>query len=133
MKGEIGALSAFSDIHLANTPMKINLIIAAFIMCACGLTAAAQNPLPAPSNKPNPDIQKMIREVSAKNIQATILKLVSFGTRNTLSEQDNPNRGIGAARDWLYGQFQQAAAASAGRMTVEKQTFEQPKGPRVPQ
>jgi Zn-dependent M28 family amino/carboxypeptidase len=58
---------------------------------------------------------------------------VSFGTRNTLSEQDNPTRGIGAARDWLYGEFQKAAAASEGRMTVEKQTFEQPKGARVPQ
>jgi hypothetical protein len=58
---------------------------------------------------------------------------VSFGTRNTLSEQDNPNRGIGAARDWLYSEFQKAAAQSEGRMTVEKQTFEQAKVQRVPQ
>jgi Zn-dependent M28 family amino/carboxypeptidase len=58
---------------------------------------------------------------------------VSFGTRNTLSEQNNPNRGIGAARDWLYGEFQKAAAQSGGRMTVEKQSFEQPKAARVPE
>ena len=43
----------------------------------------------------------MMKEVSAKNIEATIRKLVSFGTRNTLSEQDNPTRGIGAARVWI--------------------------------
>src|SRR5207244_12010568 len=55
------------------------------------------------------------------------------GTRNTLSDQNDPNRGIGAARDWLYGEFQKAAAKSNGRMTVEKQTFEQPKAARVPQ
>ena len=81
----------------------------------------------------NPQIAKLVKEIDARNIENTIRKLVSFGTRNTLSEQDNPTRGIGAARDWLYGEFQKAAAASEGRMTVEKQTFEQPKGTRVPQ
>jgi Zn-dependent M28 family amino/carboxypeptidase len=81
----------------------------------------------------NPQIAKLVKEIDARNIERTIRKLVSFGTRNTLSEQDNPTRGIGAARDWLYGQFQQAAAGSESRMTVEKQTFEQPKGARVPQ
>lgn len=81
----------------------------------------------------NPQIVKLVREVDPKNIENTIRKLVSFGTRNTLSEQDNPNRGIGAARDWLYGEFQKAAAASEGRMTVEKQTFEQAKSQRIPQ
>ena len=52
-----------------------------------------------PKEKPNAEIQKMLKEISAKNIETTIRKLVSFGTRNTLSEQDNPTRGIGAARD----------------------------------
>jgi hypothetical protein len=81
----------------------------------------------------NPEIPKIVSEISAKNIEATIRKLVSFGTRNTLSEQNDPNRGIGAARDWLYAEFQRAAAQSGGRMTVEKQTFEQAKAARVPQ
>lgn len=75
----------------------------------------------------------MVGEINARNIEATIRKLVSFGTRNTLSDQKDSNRGIGAARDWLYAEFQKAAAQSGGRMTVEKQTFEQPKAPRVPQ
>src|SRR6185436_21018253 len=60
----------------------------------------------------NPQIAKLVKEIDPRNIEATIRKLVSFGTRNTLSEQDNPKRGIGAARDWLYGEFQKAAAAS---------------------
>src|SRR5436190_22424468 len=81
----------------------------------------------------NAEIVKIVAEVNPKNIEATIRKLVSFGTRNTLSEQDNPNRGIGAARDWLYSEFQKAAVQSEGRMTVEKQTFEQAKAQRVPQ
>ena len=44
----------------------------------------------------------MLKEVSAKKIETSIRKLVSFGTRNTLSEQDDPTRGIGAARDWIF-------------------------------
>src|SRR5438105_8972236 len=81
--------------------------------------------LPAVSqtSKPDPEIAKMIKEVSAKNIEATIRKLVSFGTRNTLSEQNNPTRGIGAARDWIYAEFQRISQDCGGCLDVQKQTF----------
>jgi hypothetical protein len=78
------------------------------------------------------DVREMLNDVSSRNIQRTIGKLVSFGTRHTLSSQTDPNRGIGAATEWVYEQLQQDAAASGGRMTVEKQTFIQPVGPRIP-
>ena len=78
----------------------------------------------------------MIAEIDARNIERTIRKLVSFGTRNTLSPQDDPQRGIGAARDWLYEEFQKVAQTSGGRMTVEKQSYTQEANPpprgRVP-
>lgn len=80
----------------------------------------------------NKQIVRMLAEIDARNVERTIRKLVSFGTRNTLSAQDNPTRGIGAARDWLYSEFQKAAEQSEGRMTVVKQTFEQPKAARIP-
>src|SRR5690349_8400556 len=78
------------------------------------------------------DVRQMLHEVSSSNIQQTIQTLVSFGTRHTLSSQTDPNRGIGAATQWVYDQLQQDAAASGGRMTVEKQSFVQPPGPRIP-
>ncbi len=81
----------------------------------------------------NRTIANVVREIDARNIETTIRKLVSFGTRNTLSEQNDPKRGIGAARDWLYAEFLKAAEASGGRMTVEKQSYEQAKAARVPQ
>ncbi|HEY6215570.1 MAG TPA: M28 family metallopeptidase [Pyrinomonadaceae bacterium] len=81
----------------------------------------------------NRAINNIVREIDAHNIEATIRKLVSFGTRSTLSEQNDPKRGIGAARDWLYSEFLKAAESSQGRMTVEKQSFEQQKAARVPQ
>jgi hypothetical protein len=81
----------------------------------------------------NRTITSVVREIDARNIERTIRQLVSFGTRNTLSEQNDPKRGIGAARDWLYAAFRKVAETSNGRMTVEKQSFEQAKAARVPQ
>jgi Zn-dependent M28 family amino/carboxypeptidase len=83
--------------------------------------------------KRDPEVAKMIKEVSAKRIEADIRKLVSFGTRNTLSEQDNPTRGIGAARDWLYAEFQRISAECGGCLHVQKQSFVQPKAVRIPE
>lgn len=75
----------------------------------------------------------MVREVSAGSIEATIRKLVSFGTRNTLSEQDKPDRGVGAARDWIYAEFERISKDCGGCLDVQKQTFLQPKAARVPE
>ena len=80
----------------------------------------------------NRQIVGLLAEIDARNIERTVRKLVSFGTRNTLSVQDDPNRGIGAAGDWLYNEFLKVAEQSEGRMTVAKQTFEQPKTARIP-
>jgi len=96
-------------------------------------SAFAQKSRPAQRPQRNPGIASIVRQIDAQNIERTIRQLVSFGTRNTLSEQNDPKRGIGAARDWLYAEFQKVAETSGGRMTVEKQTFEQAKAARVPQ
>ena len=104
-----------------------------FLLAANMVVVAAQTRPPKRPPVRNRAISNIVREIDARNIEATIRKLVSFGTRNTLSEQNDPKRGIGAARDWLYAEFLKVAAASNGRMTVEKQAFEQPKAARVPE
>ena len=78
-------------------------------------------------------IALILSTIDARHVEHTVNTLVSFGTRNTLSAQDDPKRGIGASRDWLYSEFQKIAATSDGRMTVELQTFEQQPGryPRI--
>src|SRR6266536_26527 len=96
-------------------------------------TGSAPQARKQPTQPRNPQIARIISEIDGRNIERTIRKLVSFGARNTLSEQNDPNRGIGAARDWLYGEFEKIAAASGGRLTIEKQAFEQAKAARVPQ
>jgi len=76
-------------------------------------------------------IKKMVDEVSAKNIEATIRKLVSFKSRHTLSDTTSKTEGSGAARNWIKAEMERYAAASGGRMTVQFDTFTQPKGNRI--
>ena len=97
-----------------------------------GSRAGSQRGAVNAAGRRSEQIARIVQEIDSRNIEKTIRKLVSFGTRNTLSAQDDPNRGIGAARDWLFSEFSKAAEQSGGRMTVEKQTFEQPKAARVP-
>lgn len=47
------------------------------------------------------NIKNMVNDVSAKNVEATVRKLVSFGTRHTLSDTTSKTIGIGAARNWI--------------------------------
>ncbi|MDB5141342.1 MAG: Bacterial leucyl aminopeptidase precursor [Mucilaginibacter sp.] len=76
-------------------------------------------------------IKQMTDEVSSKNIEATIRKLVSFKTRHTLSDTISKTTGIGAARNWIKAEYEKYAAESHGRMTVQFDTFTQPKSERV--
>ncbi|MCL8013889.1 M28 family metallopeptidase [Streptomyces sp. AS02] len=87
---------------------------------------------PATTQRPTRELRTLLREIDPARIEATIRKLVSFGTRHTLSAQDDPARGIGAARDWLAAELRSYAAASAGRMTVELQSYVQEPAPRIP-
>jgi Peptidase family M28 len=91
------------------------------------LPAAAQTP----AVKQDAKIEQMVDEVSSKNIEAIVRKLVSFKTRHTLSDTTSTTEGIGAARNWIKAEMEQYAKASDGRMHVEFDTFTQPAGGRI--
>jgi hypothetical protein len=55
---------------------------------------------------------------SAENIEHDIQKLVDFGTRHTLSETESDTRGIGAARRWIYEEFNRISEACGGCLEV---------------
>lgn len=65
----------------------------------------------------DPEIKKMLSEVSSENMEATVKKLVSFGTRHTLSDTKSATRGIGAAQRWVKSEFDTYALNSNGRLT----------------
>jgi len=97
-----------------------------------GSTGAGIVPPPPHPQPPSPELRALLREVDPARIEATVRRLAAFHTRHTLSSQDDPHRGIGAARDWIYAQMKESARASGGRMTVEKQSYLQPPADRIP-
>jgi hypothetical protein len=82
-------------------------------------TPAAAQQRPAADN-PSPD-----------RLKADVEKLVSFGTRHTLSSPDHPTRGIGAARKWAAEELDRIGAACGDCIQVARigRSFT---GPRAP-
>src|SRR6201996_7426182 len=76
-------------------------------------------------------IKQMVDEVSSKNIEAIVRNLVSFKSRHTLSDTTSKTEGSGAARNWIKAEYEKYAKQSGGRMTVQFDTFTQPKGNRI--
>ncbi|HET8892341.1 MAG TPA: M28 family peptidase [Candidatus Angelobacter sp.] len=101
--------------------------------------AAASEPAPKSSARArvdrDPAIVQIIKDVSPQRIQQTDEKLVSFGTRHTLSV-NNPGaatspQGIVAARNWIKSEFERISSDCNGCLEVKTDTFvEQPKGPK---
>ena len=68
----------------------------------------------APATSPDAQLRAIIAPVSPARLRAYDEKLVSFGTRHTLSSQTDPKRGIGAALARAKSEFE-----SDGLPTVE--------------
>src|SRR3954453_16877990 len=51
-------------------------------------------------------IEELVREISPKNIEATVRKLASFEPRHTLSDTTSDGRGSGAARRWIKAELE---------------------------
>ncbi|MFQ5603909.1 MAG: M20/M25/M40 family metallo-hydrolase [bacterium] len=69
-------------------------------------------------------INEIVQNISEKKLEEHLTRLVSFETRHSLSDTVSSTRGIGAARRWIYEQFQNFSQASGGRLKVAYQTFE---------
>jgi Peptidase family M28 len=108
---------------------------ATLVVIALGLAQSAR--AEQVTQAADPTITAAVKTISAAHVQADIEKLVSFGTRSTLSAQDpasiSAGRGIGAAREWLKSQFETYSKECGGCLEVKTDEFVQPVGPRVPQ
>lgn len=95
---------------------KIHLLAG---IIAIGLASPATAHISPPGN-PKPE-----------RLKADVEKLVSFGTRHTLSSATDPKRGIGAARKWAQGEFEKIAKACNGCLRTELLERNM-SGPRIP-
>ena len=81
-------------------------LLASFSLIAPALSAAQGA---APSPDADPRIEKIVASISEERLKELLTKLVSFGTRNTLSDQTSTTRGIGAARNWILEEMRRSS------------------------
>jgi hypothetical protein len=108
------------------------MLVLLFVMGTMAEFGAAQS---APAMGADPKIAAALQQISAQKIQANIDKLVSFGTRSTLSAQDPASiaagRGIGAAREWIKSEFERYSKDCGGCLEVKTDSYTQEPGERV--
>ena len=92
--------------------MKKSLILLAILILSTGLKSQTI------INR-DERIEEMVNSISRDNIESYINTMVGFHTRHNLSVQDNPEKGIGAAWDWVKAEMEKSVPASGGRLTVE--------------
>jgi len=112
-------------------------IVFRYLPFAIFLSIAALTEDASTVGKADPQIAAALKQVSAKQIQANIEKLVSFQTRLTISAQDSgaiaAGHGIGAAREWIKGEFERYSRDCGGCLEVKTDSFTESAGPRIPQ
>ncbi|WP_371766932.1 M28 family peptidase [Massilia sp.] len=74
------------------------------------------------------DVDTIVREISPQRIHAYVEKLVSFGTRHTMSDTASDTRGIGAARRWIKAELERCGA---GKLDVQFQSHVHPVANRI--
>ncbi|MCX6322557.1 MAG: M20/M25/M40 family metallo-hydrolase [Bacteroidia bacterium] len=71
----------------------------------------------------DPEIKKMVDDISKDKIEQHVRKMVSFHTRHNLSEQNDPAKGIGAAWNWIKTEMEKSISASGGRLEVKFEEY----------
>ncbi|MBI2679101.1 MAG: M20/M25/M40 family metallo-hydrolase [Candidatus Koribacter versatilis] len=119
--------------------MRIRLAVGLAVGMALPAMMVAQKPAGknAASGPLDAHIVSALKDVSPARVKASIEKLASFGTRNTLSSNDpempKQGRGVVAAREWLKSEYERYGAACGGCLEVQYDQFTQAPGRRVPQ
>jgi hypothetical protein len=136
---------SFAGAYMISPLKKRWWILAGALVCTFGAAGLAQS---VPSSKapgagaPEPmavdaRIAAALQQVSAERIRANVEKLVSFGTRSTISAQDGAavaaGRGVGAAREWIKSEFEGYAKDCGGCLEVKTDSFTEPAADRIPQ
>ena len=113
--------------------MKAQSLVASLAAAALAVSCTTVPTAPPVAGPTNPEIAAVVSEVSPARIEATIRKLVAFGTRNSFSDTTSDTRGIGAARRWIKAQLEECSRAAGGRLQVAFDTHHVESGPRIPQ
>jgi hypothetical protein len=104
-------MSKYGDASVPGVPLVQKVLrvlvpmVLAVLMVPSHIVRAQAQP---PAGAIDPRIIKLVESVSEERLQQLLTKLVSFGTRNTLSDATSTTRGIGAARQWIYDELKRS-------------------------
>ncbi|HEY0326883.1 MAG TPA: M28 family peptidase, partial [Allosphingosinicella sp.] len=98
------------------------------LLAAAPVTAQRRAPAPPPP----PSLTALADQVGEQSLRTYVERLVGFGTRHTLSAQDHPTRGIGAAMRWTEEEFARISSACGNCLTIAKPEEIVTRPPRVP-
>jgi hypothetical protein len=97
-------------------PFAMNrLILFAAVAFSAAGPSLAQRSRPAIAPVP---VRQIADDVSQQSLRAMVERLVSFGTRHTLSSQTDPRRGIGASLRWTESEFRRYARACGNCLQI---------------
>jgi Peptidase family M28 len=112
------------------------MIPALGIFSLMGTTCAGQSSTAEGKMAGEPQIAAALRQISAQRMQQDVEKLVSFGTRLTLSAQDSASiaagHGVGAAREWIRSEFERYSKECGGCLEVKVDSFTEQPMDRIP-
>jgi hypothetical protein len=104
--------------------------VAALIALLAAELARAGGPAQPPTS---PVIREVVAAIRPATIEQYVTKLVSFGTRHTLSDAGRPDYGIGAARTWIRSELERCSKERGGRLEVSYDEFRAGPMPRIPE
>ncbi|MEO6801454.1 MAG: M20/M25/M40 family metallo-hydrolase [Rhodanobacter sp.] len=84
--------------------MRRFMLLSALLLLA-STTTMASTELPAVPRE-HPSLHALADAPSQVELRVTITRLISFGTRHTMSDTKSDTRGIGAARRWVKSRFE---------------------------
>jgi hypothetical protein len=73
---------------------------------------ASASPASPDLTRHQPQIDKIVAEISSRRIENYVKKLVSFETRHTMSDTTSETTGIGAARRWIKAEMERCGAGT---------------------
>ena len=104
--------------------LNIQVLVSTALFIIPAVSYANESIKQVPSSE-HPVLRQIQAEISAERLKTDVTKLVSFGTRHTLSETKSNTQGIGAARRWIKAEFEKISAECGDCLDVlyQKQTF----------
>lgn len=109
----------------------LHRLVTLAMMPAAMLLASSANAADVPAAQ-DPEIARLVREVSPARLETYVRALAGFGTRHSLSVADDPKRGVGAAQRWIRETLDRCAAEPGSRLKVAFDEFVQEPTPRIP-